>query len=244
MGQTQNFRRFALGQALIIAQFNQHLLAFFQTVHGLQNGQPIKQLFAVIHRNIQCGISVLTGTVDGHRRLHNTYDLRRLCRIARQQLRQFANGRLPPLPAQKVLPQSRGVERLFLKHPADLHGAAVPKQALDLADDHRHCIGRERIPQGRVKPIHRLDQPHTAGLVQIVILNAPPAKAVGNGMHEPQVLADLPLPLRSYHFCLPVMRFSSTTVVPLPGLEVTRSLSQKLSITVKPSPARSPSPVV
>lgn len=39
------------------------------------------------------------------------------------------------------------------------------------------------------------------------------------------------------------MYFSSRTLVPLPGLEVTRTLSTKLCITVKPNPERSSPPL-
>ena len=63
---------------------------------------------------------------------------------------------------------------------ADPHGVVVPQVALDLADDHRHAVGREPHVLRRVKVVDGLDEPDAPDLKQVVHVLAAARKPLYN----------------------------------------------------------------
>src|SRR5699024_5250392 len=114
------------------------------------------------------------------------------------------------------------------------------------------------VAERRVEPAHRLDKAHARELVQIVRLRTPSVVPPRDRPDQPAVLLDQlrfraavargrPLEQGAHitrHPSRSLSTLSMVTIVPLPGVERTRSLSVKLSMMVNPMPLRVSSPVV
>ena len=110
--------------------------------------------------------------------------------VCAQLFGQFADGDLAlQLVFQRLLEVERGAG-FFFQRAADLDGAAVAKDALDLAQNHRDRIGGKGKAPAFVKVFCRLDQADAARLEQVVILCAARTEPVGAGVHQPQILPD------------------------------------------------------
>ena len=121
-----------------------------------------------------------------------------------------------------------------------------------------HSIRRKARSELFVKALHGLEKADAAELIQIIRLNAAAEKAPRHAPDEAGVFLDHLL-RRLYVTRLRApqqrtrlfgdharrrMRRHIVTVVPRPGTDLTRSVSMKLSMMVKPMPLRSSPPVV
>ena len=148
--------------------------------------------------------------------------------------------------------------RAFLHAAADLDRTIIAQKAPDLPCDLRDCICGKARAELFVKALHGLEKADAAELVQVVGLNAAAEKAPRHAPDESGVFLDHPL--RRLHVtrlrapqqrtrlfgdhARRRMRRHIVTVVPRPGTDLTRSVSMKLSMMVKPIPLRSSPPVV
>ena len=148
--------------------------------------------------------------------------------------------------------------RALLDAAADLDRAVIAQKAPDLARDLWDGICRKARAVLLVKALHGLQKADTAELVQVVRLDAaaekPPRHAPDQaGVFRDHLLCRCGVPslgapeqvarLLGDH-ARRRMRRHIVTVVPRPGTDLTRSVSMKLSMIVKPMPLRSSPPVV
>ena len=148
--------------------------------------------------------------------------------------------------------------RALLHAAADLDRTVIAQKAPDLPCDLRHGIRGKARAELFVKALHGLEKADAAELVQVVRLDAAAKKAPRHAPDESGVFLDHPL--RRLHVtrlrapqqrtrlfgnhARRRMRRHIVTVVPRPGTDLTRSVSMKLSMMVKPIPLRSSPPVV
>ena len=152
------------------------------------------------------------------------------------------------------------MKRTLFDPPADLHCSVITQKPAYLACYLRHGIGRKLRSEPGIEARNGFKEAEAAELIQIVRLNAAAEKAPRNAPDKPRIILNEPLGRR----LVPLLRkaqivehalghrkplrwrivLSIVTVVPLPGVLLTFSLSIKLSIMVKPIPLRSSPPVV
>ena len=148
--------------------------------------------------------------------------------------------------------------RALLHAAADLDRAVIAQKAPDLPCDLRHGIRGKARSELFVKALHGLEKADAAELIQVVRFDAAAEKAPRHAPDESGVFLDHPL--RRLHVtrlrapqqrtrlfgdhARRRMRRHIVTVVPRPGTDLTRSVSIKLSMMVKPMPLRSSPPVV
>ena len=148
--------------------------------------------------------------------------------------------------------------RALLDAAADLDRAVIAQKAPDLPRDLRHGVCRKAGAILLIKALHSLQKADAAELVQVVRLDAaaekPPRHAPDQaGVFRDHLLCRRGVPrlgapeqvarlLRDH--ARRRMRRHIVTVVPRPGTDLTRSVSMKLSMIVKPMPLRSSPPVV
>ena len=114
-------------------------------------------------------------------------------------LRQLAYGRLAAeLGGQRLL-FAHGGTRLFLERTPDLYAAAVAENALYLAENDRHGIGRKRKAALRVKIFGGLYKPDAARLKKVVVLRALASEFVGAGVDETDILFNELIAFSSVH---------------------------------------------
>ena len=136
---------------------------------------------------------------------------------------------------------------------ADAQRPVVPEVAPHLPQHHGHGIGGKLHAGRQLEARHRLDKGHAGHLKEVVILRAAPRKAGDHHAHKPLILLkegregslisglgrleklSAAASFLLHHRSLLLM----VTVVPRPGLELTRSVSMKVSIMEKPMPLRS-----
>ena len=92
----------------------------------------------------------------------------------------FGELRLAPVLLLQLLPRLHRMVGQVADGAADPHGVVVPQVALDLADDHRHAVGREPHVLRRVKVVDGLDEPDTPDLKQVVHVLAAARKPLYN----------------------------------------------------------------
>ena len=148
--------------------------------------------------------------------------------------------------------------RALLHAAADLDRAVIAQKAPDLPCDLRHSVRRKACTELFIKALHGLEKADAAELVQVVGLDAAAEKAPRHAPDEAGVFLDhllrrlfvtrLHTPQQRTHLfgdhARRRMRRHMVTVVPRPGTDLTRSVSMKLSMIVKPMPLRSSPPVV
>ena len=92
----------------------------------------------------------------------------------------FGELRFAPVLLLQLLPRLHRMVGQVADGAADPHGVVVPQVALDLADDHRHAVGREPHVLRRVKVVDGLDEPDTPDLKQVVHVLAAARKPLYN----------------------------------------------------------------
>ena len=80
-----------------------------------------------------------------------------------------------------------GAARELLQPPADMDSAVFAEQPPDLAEDHRHGIGRKADAPRRIKRMRRLDQSEAARGIQLLVFDAALAEPVCAEMHQPEM---------------------------------------------------------
>lgn len=141
---------------------------------------------------------------QGKRRQRRSEGLGGLLGVHSQQIRQLADGGLPPLAVNIALPFPCGPQGQLFEGAAHLDRTPVPEQPPHLPQNHRHGIGREFQSPAFIEAVRRLDQPHTAGLKQVVVLHSPAGEPLGAGMYQP-MLAQIHSSL-SFNWSSPAVR--------------------------------------
>ena len=165
------------------------------------------------------------------------------------------------LTAERLLQaRARRADRLrtLLDAAADLNRAIIAQKAPDLSRNLRDGVCRKAGAVLLVKALHGLQKTDAAELVQVIRLDAAAKKPPRHAPDQASIFRDHPLCRRSVsRLSAPEqiarllrdharrrMRRHIVTVVPRPGTDLTRSVSMKLSMIVKPMPLRSSPPVV
>ena len=95
--------------------------------------------------------------------------------------------RLAAILLLQFLPRLHRVVGQITDGAADPHGVVVPQVALDLADDHRHAVGREPHVLRRVKVVDGLDEPDAPDLEQVVHILTAACEFLYDAEHQSQV---------------------------------------------------------
>ena len=190
------------------------------------------------------------------RRLGKSNVLRRDARLARK----LRHRRLASYALFKLYARLTYLRGLLLDSAAHLDRPVIAQEAAYLAGYLRHSVGGKARAVALVEAVYRFQEADAAELVQIVRVDAAPEEPARDAPDKSGILLDQPLrrlPVallcKAYRVVdIPAHRwlirghiyFCMVTVVPLPGVERTRSLSMKLPIIVKPMPLLSSPPVL
>ena len=125
--------------------------------------------------------------------------LRRLGDIAAEAFGELTYSRFAPeLGGQRVL-FAHGGARFFFQCASDFDTAAVAENALYLAENGGHGIGRKRKAALRVKIFGGLYKPDAARLKKVVVLRALASEFVGAGVDETDILFNELIAFSSVH---------------------------------------------
>ena len=194
MGHAKLLCGFHLRHVAEVTQLDQPAVPLLQLGQHLPQREQIgKLLLRRGDRQVQLGAVLLAG--ERNRRRSRAQRLHHCLLADLQRLRQLADRRFPAVLLGKLVALAGSLHRELLEAAADLDGAAVPKQPAHLAQNHRHRIGGKAHTPLAVKGVGGFDQPHAARLEQVVVLDTLALKAVGAGVHQPDVFLDHPAAL-------------------------------------------------
>ena len=128
--------------------------------------------------------------------------MRRLGDIAAEAFGELTYSRFAPeLGGQRVLFAHRGA-RFFFQCASDFDAAAVAENALYLAENDGHGIGRKREPALRVEVFGGFYNSDAPRLKQVVILRTLAAEFVGAGMDKTDILFNEFIAFSPVHRCV------------------------------------------
>ena len=179
----------SLGLSAIVPQKDQLPVPFLQRGKQLLQRKQIAQpLLRALLRQVYLPAAILLTPRQGKRRRGGGQGLGHILRGTAHAFGYLIHGGLPAQLAAQQLSGAPGGQSQLLQAAAHLYGAPIPEQPADLPQDDRHGIGGKHHPPAGIKGRGGLHQPHAPGLVQVVVFYAPPLKAMGAGVHQPQVV--------------------------------------------------------
>ena len=113
-----------------------------------------------------------------------------LLRLHAEQRGQLRHGGRASFPAAERFLLPRGAQGKLPQAAAHGHAAATAEKLLHLPQNEGNGIGGKAKAARFVEPLRRLQQPHTAGLKEIVIFHASSAEPLRAAMYKRQIGAD------------------------------------------------------